>query len=104
MEHAFLGITVPVSAPLDLLDLIQAGLPAESLAAFKAATDMSDEDIAQLLNIGGRTLTRLRGASQDRLPADVSDRLLSPPSIDWRKLSSVPPSPPSAGSMRRNSD
>jgi putative toxin-antitoxin system antitoxin component (TIGR02293 family) len=81
MEHAFLGITVPVSAPLDLLDLIQAGLPAESLAAFKAATDMSDEDIAQLLNIGGRTLTRLRGASQDRLPADVSDRLFAVASI-----------------------
>jgi putative toxin-antitoxin system antitoxin component (TIGR02293 family) len=80
-QHAFLGATVRHTAPLDLLDLIQAGLPAESLAAFKAATGMSDEEIARLLGIGGRTLTRLRGASQERLPADLSDRLFALASI-----------------------
>jgi putative toxin-antitoxin system antitoxin component (TIGR02293 family) len=60
---------------------LAAGLPAESLAAFKAATEMSDEDIAGLLNISGRTLMRLRGASHERLPADLSARLFALASI-----------------------
>jgi putative toxin-antitoxin system antitoxin component (TIGR02293 family) len=78
---ALLGTQVPESTPLDLFDLIEAGLPAESLAAFKAATGMSDEAVAQVLNISGRTLTRLRSTSRQRLPSDLSDRLLAVASI-----------------------
>lgn len=78
---SFLGTNVPENKPLDLFELIQTGLPAESLAAFKAATSMSDEDIARLLNVGGRTLTRLRRATQERLPPDLSDRLFAVASI-----------------------
>ncbi len=76
-----LGAAVRETEPLALLDLIQAGLPVESLTAFKAATGMADEEIARLLNIGGRTLTRLRGSAHDRLPADLSDRLVAVASI-----------------------
>jgi putative toxin-antitoxin system antitoxin component (TIGR02293 family) len=76
-----LGTHVPENRPLALLDLIEAGLPAESLSAFKDATSMSDEEVAQLLNIGGRTLTRMRGASNERLPADLSDRLFAVASV-----------------------
>ncbi len=76
-----LGTHVPENRPLALLDLIEAGLPAESLSAFKNAAGMSDEEVAQLLNIGGRTLTRMRGASNERLPADLSDRLFAVASL-----------------------
>ena len=79
--NLLLGAHVPDNRPLALLDLLEAGLPAESLAAFKSATGMSDEEVAQLLNIGGRTLTRMRSASNERLPADLSDRLFAVASI-----------------------
>lgn len=76
-----LGTHVPENRPLALLDLIETGLPAESLAAFKSATGMSDEQVADVLNIGGRTLTRMRSASNERLPADLSDRLFAVASV-----------------------
>ena len=79
--ESLLGTQVPENRPLALLDLIESGLPAESLAAFKSATGMSDEEVAQLLNIGGRTLTRMRSTSNERLPADLSDRLFAVASI-----------------------
>jgi putative toxin-antitoxin system antitoxin component (TIGR02293 family) len=79
--HALLGTDFPENRPLALLDLIEAGLPAKSLAAFKSATGMSDEDIARVLNIGGRTLTRVRNASGERLPSDLSDRLFAVASV-----------------------
>ncbi len=79
--HALLGTDVPENRPLALIDWIKDGLPAESLAAFKLATGLSDDEMARLLNIGGRTLTRVRGARQARLPSDLSDRLFAVASI-----------------------
>ena len=79
--HALLGTVFPENRPLAMLDLIEAGLPAESLTAFKSVTGMSDEDVARVLNIGGRTLTRIRNASGERLPSDLSDRLFAVASV-----------------------
>ena len=42
---------------------------------------MSDEDVARVLNIGGRTLTRVRNASGERLPSDLSVRLFAVASV-----------------------
>jgi len=42
---------------------------------------LSDEQVAQLLQIGGRTLSRARGANRKRLPADVSERLFAVASV-----------------------
>jgi len=79
--HALLGTDMPDNRPLALIDLIKAGLPVESLAAFKRASGLSDEEVARLLNIGGRTLSRVRSAAQERLPSDLSDRLFAVASI-----------------------
>jgi hypothetical protein len=38
---------------------------------------LSDEQVADLLQIGGRTLTRARAASRRRLPRDLSERLFA---------------------------
>jgi putative toxin-antitoxin system antitoxin component (TIGR02293 family) len=79
--QALLGTEVPENRPMALLDLIQSGLPADSLATFKQATGMTDEIVAHVLNLGGRTLSRVRNAGRERLPADLSDRLFAVASI-----------------------
>lgn len=79
--QALLGTEVPENRPLALLDLIEKGLPVKSIAAFKKITGMSDEDVARILNIGERTLTRVRSEGGSRLPPDLSDRLFAVASI-----------------------
>ncbi len=75
--QALLGTTIPENQPLAVLDLIQAGLPTKSLTAFKAATGLTDTDLATVLNLSSRTFTRLRSKQTQRLPADLTDRLVS---------------------------
>lgn len=70
----FLGAKIPECDPMQLLKALQAGLPSTTLNRFKRAAGLADQDVASLLHIGGRTLTRIR-ASKRRLPADLSDRL-----------------------------
>ena len=70
----FLGAKIPERDPMQLLKALQVGLPSTTLNRFKRAAGLADQDVAELLHIGGRTLTRVR-ASKRRLPADLSDRL-----------------------------
>ena len=63
-----------------LMKALQAGLPSTALNRFKQAAELADQDVAKLLHIGGRTLTRVR-ASKRRLPADLSDRLYAVASV-----------------------
>jgi putative toxin-antitoxin system antitoxin component (TIGR02293 family) len=70
----FLGAKIPERDPMQLLKALQVGLPSTTLTRFKRAAGLADQDVAELLHIGGRTLTRVR-ASKRRLPADLSDRL-----------------------------
>lgn len=79
--HALLGTEIPENQPMALLDLIQTGLPTKSLTAFKTATGLTDTDLAAVLNLSSRTFTRLRSNLRSkqvqRLPADLTDRLVS---------------------------
>ena len=75
--QALLGTPIPENQPMALLDLIQTGLPTKSLTAFKAATALTDADLAAVLNLSSRTFTRLRSKPTERLPADLTDRLVS---------------------------
>lgn len=75
--RALLGADIPSQQPLALLDLIQSGLPAKSLSAFKQATGLTDADLAQALNLSSRTFTRLRSAKAPKLSTEVTDRLVS---------------------------
>jgi len=79
--QAMLGVEIPEGDPLRLLETLDAGLPLQSLKRFKEATGLADEDMATLLKIGGRTLTRVKGSRARRLPADLSDRLYAVASI-----------------------
>jgi putative toxin-antitoxin system antitoxin component (TIGR02293 family) len=74
-----LGGSIPQGDPIRLMRALQAGLPSASLRHFKQSTGLADEQIAELLQIGGRTLTRLKSCK--RLPADLSDRLYAVASI-----------------------
>lgn len=74
-----LGGSVPESDPMKLMKALRAGLPTASLRHFKQATGLADEELAELLQIGARTLTRLKSSS--RLPPDISDRLYAVASI-----------------------
>ena len=75
-----LGTTLADHEPLKLLEQLSAGLPAATLRQFKRATQLADADVAALLQVSGRTLSRLKGG-RSRLPADLSDRLYSVASV-----------------------
>lgn len=77
--ESLLGGSIPESDPMKLMKALRTGLPTASLRHFKQAAGLADEEIAELLQVGARTLTRLKSAS--RLPADVSDRLYAVASI-----------------------
>ncbi|MGB6449738.1 MAG: antitoxin Xre-like helix-turn-helix domain-containing protein, partial [Steroidobacteraceae bacterium] len=64
---------------MKLLKALRAGLPSMTLRRFKRATGLADEEVAELLGVGGRTLTRLKASP--RLPADLSDRLYAVVSV-----------------------
>ena len=75
-----LGVELPEREPIKMIDVLESGLPASSLASFKTAAGLADSDIADLLQIAGRTLTRVKG-SRGRLPAALSDRLYAVASV-----------------------
>jgi putative toxin-antitoxin system antitoxin component (TIGR02293 family) len=72
--ETLLGTTLADAEPLKLMEQLAAGLPAETLRQFKRAARLGDDELARLLQVGGRTLSRLK-ASRSRLPPDLSDRL-----------------------------
>jgi len=74
-----LGASIPERDPIKLMRALQAGLPSTSLRRFKQATGLADKDVAALLQIAGRTLTRVKAST--RLPADLSDRLYAVASV-----------------------
>ena len=78
--ETLLGTALADHEPLKLLEQLSAGLPAATLRQFKRATRLADADIAALLQVSGRTLSRLKGG-RSRLPADLSDRLYSVASV-----------------------
>ena len=67
--------------PLAVVDELKAGLPAKVLDTFKESAHLSDAQVTQLLQIGGRTLSRARGASRKRLSPDLSERLFAVASV-----------------------
>jgi putative toxin-antitoxin system antitoxin component (TIGR02293 family) len=79
--QAILGVDIPEDDQLRLIKTLAAGLPPQSLRRFKKAAGLADEQMAVLLQIGGRTLTRVKASRARRLPADLSDRLYAIASI-----------------------
>jgi putative toxin-antitoxin system antitoxin component (TIGR02293 family) len=67
--------------PLAVVDELKAGLPAKVLDTFKESAHLSDAQVTQLLQIGGRTLSRARGGSRRRLSPDLSERLFAVASV-----------------------
>jgi putative toxin-antitoxin system antitoxin component (TIGR02293 family) len=72
---SWLGADLPEQRPVELRHALEAGIPAASLAQFKSQTGLTDEELAQLLELSPRSLLRLRASAPRRLPADVSNRL-----------------------------
>jgi putative toxin-antitoxin system antitoxin component (TIGR02293 family) len=72
---------LPESEPLVVVDQLKAGLPSKALDTFKQSARLSDEQLSQLLQVGGRTLSRARGTSRSRLPPDLSERLFAVASV-----------------------
>jgi len=70
-----LGVPIAAENPVDLVRALEAGLPARALGQFKRRTELADTDLAELLRIGSRTLTRLKSPRTRRLPPEVSERL-----------------------------
>lgn len=70
-----LGVPLADDDPVRLVRALEAGLPARALTRFKRATGLADADLAGLLRIGGRTLSRVKGSSARRLPPELSERL-----------------------------
>jgi putative toxin-antitoxin system antitoxin component (TIGR02293 family) len=77
---SLLGAKIPED-PLILMRKLQSGLPASALSKFKRAARLGDADVAELLQIGSRTLSRIKISPAQRLPADLSDRLYAVASI-----------------------
>lgn len=72
---SLLGLRLPVGDPLELHAALRAGLPLSAVGALKAATGLTDAEIAELLQISERTFTRLKSSRARRLAPDVSDRV-----------------------------
>lgn len=72
-----LGTVLPESEPLALVARLEAGLPYRSLMQFKRALNLADADIALVLKMSARTLTRLHATRPKLLPSDLSERLYS---------------------------
>jgi putative toxin-antitoxin system antitoxin component (TIGR02293 family) len=70
-----LGISLADDNPVSLVKALEAGLPPRALVQFKRRTQLADSDLAELLRVGARTLTRVKGSKARRLPADLSERL-----------------------------
>lgn len=69
------GLSLPEHDPLRLIDSLRAGLPARALQTLKVRSGLPDGELAAMLQVGERTLTRLKAARPARLPADFSERL-----------------------------
>ena len=76
-----LGVPLTDDDPVRLVKVLEAGLPARALTQFKRRAQLADTDLAELLRIGSRTLTRMKGGKARRLPADLSERLYALASI-----------------------
>lgn len=77
--ETLLGGSVSERGPIELMKALREGLPTSSVTHFKQVTGLADEEIAELLQIGARTLSRLKSSS--RLPPEVSDRLYAVASV-----------------------
>ena len=78
--EAFLGTALSDHEQFKLLEQLAAGLPAATLRQFKRATQLADADVARMLQVGGRTLSRLN-VTKSRLSPDLSDRLYALASV-----------------------
>ena len=76
---SLLGASISADDPMKLMKALRAGLPTASLRRFKQATGLADHELSELLQIGARTLSRLKSSS--RLPPDISDRLYAVASV-----------------------
>lgn len=72
-----LGLRVPERDPLALVRALEHGLPSRALLRFKKIAGLADAEVATLLRLSGRTLTRMKTGAPERLPADLSERLYS---------------------------
>lgn len=70
-----LGVPLAEDDPVRLVKSLEAGLPSSALTRFKRRAGLGDADLAELLRVGARTLTRIKGQTARHLPADVSERL-----------------------------
>lgn len=71
---ALLGTPLADEDPLKLVDQLARGLPASALDRFKRSAKLADAEVAALLQVGSRTLSRLK-ATKSPLSPDISDRL-----------------------------
>jgi putative toxin-antitoxin system antitoxin component (TIGR02293 family) len=76
-----LRVGLPTGEPLAVVDELKVGLPSKTLDTFKQSTHLSDQQVAQVLQIGGRTLSRARSTRRGRLPPDLSERLFAVASV-----------------------
>src|SRR5947208_2624182 len=74
------GVDRPIGR-FPVVDELKGGLPAKALDTFKQSAHLSDEQVAELLQIGGRTLSRARAVSRRRLSPDLSERLFAVASV-----------------------
>jgi len=59
----------------DVIDQIRRGLPARTIETVEDRLGLSQSDVAIILKVPERTLTRRRAKPDERLPADESDRV-----------------------------
>lgn len=70
-----LGVPLAEDDPVRLVKALETGLPPSALARFKRRAGLADADLAGLLRVGARTLSRIKGQTARHLPPDLSERL-----------------------------
>jgi len=66
----------PVDTSLDIVDLVQQGLPSQSVFILQDYLNLNDKVYSKTLGVSDRWLLRYRDKPADHLKVDVSDRLV----------------------------
>jgi len=64
-----------VSSALDIVDMIQQGLPSQSVFFLQNDLNLADEEYARTLGVSSKWLGRHRKTPKDHLDVNISDRL-----------------------------
>ncbi len=76
----------PTHSPYDLLDILQGGIGARSIATLEKSLDVKPAQMARILGISPKTLERYKADGRKKLSPTVSERIMRIATLKERAL------------------